>query len=163
MQQGEFVRHVHSYTSDYVRFADAKAGFAIAVTGVLLGVVATRSASWQWVPLIEWQPFDVVRYLLFLTFLGSDGLAFLYAIRAITASTRSTLSSLVGFPDVANFGPQPYFDQLSALGTDEREREIAFHITELARIAMRKYSSVNSSLSVIRLAAGAAAAIVLVH
>lgn len=163
MTYTEFIRHVHSYTSDYTRSADTKAGFVIAATGVLVGVVAQRTASWQSAPFWAWEWPEVVRAAVLAFFLLTDGLAFGFAIASVCPTTVQSRDSLVAFPNVARFEPKEYLELVKALSPTDMERQITDHCTDLARIALNKYQAVNNSLVVLPMAALSAAIIVLVH
>ncbi len=57
-QQQDFLWKTHSYINDYIRFSDTKAGFAITLSGALLGLLYSAKThelflkapfdSWSW-------------------------------------------------------------------------------------------------------------------
>ena len=158
MNPTEFVRHVHSYTSDYTRFADTKAGFVLATAGVLFGVVAPRVSL---LPMTWTSGPDVLRAVLLVIFVIADALAFYHAVGAVRATVMGSAHSLVAFPAVALLSPPNYAVLVSSISEDARVEQVSTHIIELGQIALRKYRQVNQALTALEVAAFYAASVVI--
>ena len=160
----DFLWKVHSYTNDYIRFADSKAAFvATAVTGLIAALVAShvfdalnRLPFGAW-PFRSWIGFGALCLLV---------LSFAFALVAI----RPRLHSVVGkgfiyWRSIEKHGNDMKFaSSVMSLIPDAIELNVSRHLFELARICSRKYFWTNLAM-IIGVVGGALAgdAILLSH
>jgi hypothetical protein len=142
----EFLWKVHSYTNEYIRFADAKAGFVVGfASAVLWALFAGRChemfivvAPRQWNAL-AW--LSLASYLLLLASI----LASITAVRPRLWAGSS--KGLIFWKSVTRYGDMDaYTNAVLAVSPDELPTHLANHVYALARVSGRKYAWVNAGI-----------------
>lgn len=142
--RSDFLWHVHSYTNEYIRFGDAKAGFIVAWSGALLSVLVSTGKH----ALLCQCPFTSWWFWVAAAAFATQGVSFLFAVLAIrprlsTESPKGFIywgsirghSSLDEFREaVRNANPNDFLDALSG------------HLFTLAQIAVEKYYWINRGI-----------------
>lgn len=146
MRRDEFARHVHSYTSDYTKFADGKAGFGLAASGALLTLVSQITKDWHQMDVGSATLLDIFRGVLLFSFFLFDGGALICCLRAITASTVGDRSSLVSFPSISEMGHTKHYHRVLRASPEDLDKQLLQHASELSTIAMLKYRWVNRAI-----------------
>jgi hypothetical protein len=142
----EFGENTRSYLTDYIKFADGKAG-AVLTLGIAVasaaGAVADRtSQSFAHVN----GAFSVVAILLGFPVVVSTVMLILHAIRAIAPNTKSAQHSLASFPDIASMRPEDYVAACRGLSEDGAVEAYAQVNARLATIATAKFASITEAV-----------------
>ena len=146
----EFLWKVHAYTNDYIRFADAKAGFCAGVASALMGALfASRFQDFFTKALARdpgatWNLLAGASLLAF-TFLGASVVAAIAAIRPRlwTHSNKGFIfwESISSYRTAAEFGAA--YETQTEL---ELNACLSHHLYSLATICRRKYACVNAAI-----------------
>ena len=145
-QTAEFVWNVHSYTNEYIRFADTKAAFTAGAATALIGGVVASSIfdSSLRVPLYQWS---------LLQWLALVGLLFLsISLWLCIAAIRPRLwnDTPVGFifwnSIVAHGTAKQFTRAVHDLTERERSDAATDHLFILASIAKRKFECVDRAI-----------------
>jgi hypothetical protein len=143
--QLEFCKHVHSYMSESIRFADQKASYTLAVaTGLWVilsaqGLPQSLAAAWG-----AWHVGDWIGcaslVLLSIGVLGSIG-----TVLPRTKPCRP--DGLVSWGCVSRYGrPEAYLGDLADVHANRAAAELAQHSHELAVICAKKYRMLGFSI-----------------
>jgi hypothetical protein len=145
-------RHVGLQITDYIKFADAKAGLILTLVGAL-GAVAGYTAPSTFA--VAKQAGDVAA----LVFLGAQGttavsvaLVLYFTFEAVYPRSNPAHAPLVSFPDIAVLKPEDYAEMFARATLDEVLRDCAFHNSTLARVAVAKFNGLSRAMWWARLA-----------
>jgi len=143
----DFLWKVHSYTNDYIRFADSKAAIVAGAVSTLIGALIA-SGIFDHLLTYSWRGRPSPVYF------GMISLGFLFsALMCAVASIRPRLTSDVpkGFifwdSIVEHNNEKAYCGAFAKLTPEDLERNVSRHVYTLARICKRKYFW--SSLSIV--------------
>jgi hypothetical protein len=132
-----FAYHLHSYISDYIKFADQKAAFIFAINAALLGYQFRSKAYLMWLKKPSfWTPLDIICLLGMV--LLAVGLAFSSAV--VIPSLRKTHKGIVFFRSVSEFADASnYASNVINSAPGRLTREILEHAFDLSKICSSKY------------------------
>jgi hypothetical protein len=139
----DFLWKVHSYTNDYIRFADSKAAFVAASSAALIGaVMGTRVLDEVGQKGLAQCPAHCWVGLFALVLLAA---AFLSAVFAIRPRLRATTNKGFIFwgSVVEHKNDLSYSKAVQALKTDQLELNVSRHVFALAKICKTKYFWTN--------------------
>lgn len=146
MTPSEFTVSTRDYISDYIKFADAKAGAVMTIT-VALGAVAGFAAN---------EFFAAVRaasdvWFAAATIIAAVGAACAamtvwFCIEALAPNTTAAQNSLASFPDIAKMDAVAYKSAVVALDSAAAAAEFASLNTTLAAIASLKFGNVRTAV-----------------
>jgi hypothetical protein len=148
--QTEFLWKVHSYTNEYIRFADAKASVVIAWAGALLGALFSQQAyllifrDWT-VDLAAFaNSFSVTAAHLALA-IGFSMAVYVVLPRLNKAGKEPRPNELIFWGSVRAFSDSSKY--LAAVSTcNDEDRCVADHIYVIGGIAAKKYSWLRTSI-----------------
>ncbi|HEU4583278.1 MAG TPA: Pycsar system effector family protein [Polyangiaceae bacterium] len=152
----EQARQVGLHISDYIKFADAKAGLIltfVAAVGALVGVTAPAALAAS----------KDAHVLAAMILVGahvatavSVAAVLWYTIAAIHPRGDYAHGSIVSFPDIARMKPSEYVDKITQASAAELLRNCALHNATLASIAVAKFASISRAMTWARVALFAA-------
>jgi Family of unknown function (DUF5706) len=141
-----FLWDVHKYTNDYIRFADTKAAFMVAVSTALIGTLVSSSVfdSSFHQNLCHW---TVYRWSAWggLLLLICSLLSGVMVIRP-RLWNKANPGYIFWNSVVAHRTPERFAVALGKLSAADRTRQVSDHLFILARIAERKYTLVAFGL-----------------
>ena len=156
------MQSVNNYITDYIKFADAKAGSILTLVG-LIGAVAGAAAP------TALDAMKQTNTILFAVGIGAGALTvactcvvIFFTIDALSPRTTSSLS-LVSFPDIAKLDGEGYANSVAALSTAQMQRHYAVHNVNLAKIASAKFDDIRVALKWARVAVLAAYVMLLAY
>ena len=139
-------RDVGLQITDYIKFADAKAGLILALVGALGAVVgytapsalaaAREAGSFAAIVVVGAQVVTA----------ASVALVVYFTFEAVYPRSNSAHAPLVSFPDIAAMKPGDYADKFARASLDEVLRDCALHNATLARIAMAKFKALSRAM-----------------
>lgn len=140
-------RDVGLQITDYIKFADAKAGLILTLVGAL-GAVAGYTAPSTFG--VAKQAGDAAA----LVFLGAQGttavsvaLVLYFTFEAVYPRSDPAHAPLVSFPDIAAIKkPEDYAGMFARATLDEVLRDCALHNATLARVAMAKFMGLSRAM-----------------
>lgn len=142
----DFLWKVHSYTNDYIRFADSKAGFVAASVVTLIGTLVAAHAFDHvgWIAPSSWPVHTWIGFLA----LGLLVVSFLCALLAIRPRLHSTVpKGFIFWTSVAEHANDlAYAEECSKLTAHEIELNVSRHVYTLAGICKRKYFWTNLAM-----------------
>ncbi|WP_437795469.1 Pycsar system effector family protein [Sorangium sp. So ce693] len=148
----DFSSKTNAYLTEYIKFADAKAG-AILVFMTLVGAVvsATSERMLSTAYTAAWGAF-VLGAIAAGAILVSVTMTLWYTVAALLPRTSNANQSLHSFPDIVKMQPEYYASSVLALTPESIARNYSFHNHALAKIAMAKYESVERAMRALRVA-----------
>jgi hypothetical protein len=135
----DFLWRVHSYTNDYIRFADTKAGFTAGIVAALMGALIASHPfdSIGHTPIYQWhyRTWASIIALLFLLF------SFGFALWAIKPRRNTSMPKGFIYWDsiAAHTSDAGFAEACRQLNEDDLELNVARHLHTLAGICKRKY------------------------
>ena len=160
----DFLWKVHSYTNEYIRFADSKAAFIVAIAGALIGVVISsrvfdglrRLPLGGW-PAVSWCAFFAV------TCLSISVVCATFTVRPrLWGSAQKGVIYWAGV--MRHNSSHTFYCELNALSEQSRAEAVADHLYILASICARKYAWLNRGIIFgLAGAIGAALAVLWIH
>ena len=146
MTKIDFGQQNRAYISDYIKFADAKAGAALALV-LAVASAATAFADHTISDFKSAAPvFSVLGVVIALPLVVSTVIAILYAILAISPKVTPAESSLASFPDIAEMSHADYLGACRVMTEDSEIDAYASVNSRLATIAMSKYSAIADTI-----------------
>ena len=157
--QVDFLWQVHSYTNEYIRFADTKAALTIAWATALLGAlyaervhaVPDRTTAFLVITLMATAPLCagfVLAVLSILPRLYRNPIAKLRANSTTSTATKSV--GLIYWGDVQSLKNASAYEQhIEKLDEENIVGELSRHMFVLSDIANSKYRLVNLSIAVV--------------
>jgi Family of unknown function (DUF5706) len=147
----EFGEKNRAYISDFIKFADTKAGAIIALTAAICSlfganatnIVAATKAAPLWLAVAAGIGGAVT--------LLSALLTVWFALKAITPDTGRTTASLASFPDIAALTEDAHCEQLAGLDEAGLIHNYALVNGRMARIACSKYEFIATAMTWMRL------------
>jgi hypothetical protein len=139
-----FFWEVHKYMNEYIRFADAKAGFVAAGSTALIGALVS-SAIFDAFFKVSFSGLRMAALIGLLLLLG----ALVFAVLTIRPRLhgKSLSGGYIFWESVAAHGSASTFRQAaSKLDSEDQSAELLNHLFVLAQIAERKYARVNLSI-----------------
>lgn len=146
--KSDFLWNVHSYTNEYIRFADAKASVVIAWAGAVLGtLVASKTYANFWDNKL-WT--SGTMFMAWVTLLSFFLLAASFVVAILTIAPRlkydgKALKGLIFWEVVQTFSNGEAYAQAVKDCTDLDSR-VAQHVYELASVAHGKYAKVTYNI-----------------
>lgn len=136
----EFTWRVHTYTNEYIRFADAKAGAVFAIGSAVVGALWVSKAHLSFVESspIAWTGRAWLMLLSFIL-LAVGMLTSGVAVRPRLWTTQSTPGLLFWERVAAHTSGTSYWTALTASRPEELSRQVAEHVYDLAKVARAKY------------------------
>lgn len=144
--QAKYAKEINSYVSEYIRFADLKAGatltLTIAMSGALgsaipkiVGAANTSSAT------------KTVFVVLFVLAAIAAVLTILYSAFVLIPRVPPTPTrSLNSFPDIAQLKPEDYAAQIAALTESDIAKNLSVHNVTLALVAKKKFNAITTAI-----------------
>jgi len=159
-----FLWNVHSYTHEYIRFADAKACVVIAWAGALLGFLISADAHKGLLTLpCNWQVF-LLRFAAVLAFACLAASFVLAVIVVLPRVQKGTSKGFVFWKSIVAHGSMDHFrDAVRHLSESDLESEICNHLSIVASVADRKYWLITWSIGIGLLGSIAAAIVLLLR
>jgi hypothetical protein len=146
----EFIRDTRAYVSEYIKFADEKAGAVITfvtVLGASVGFAANDFLAGLKASSVVWY---VVGVIVGATVLLCAIMTPVHALAALAPNTNSDVMSLAAFPVIANLPPDEYIAKVIALSPDDVVTHYAAHNVILSGIATSKFSAIAAAMSWLR-------------
>lgn len=147
MDRADFAARNRDYVTDYIKFADAKAGailaIGLAVSG-LLGSLADKFASLftgEALPLV----LGIVAAVVAIVVVASTAMLVHNIVVALSPRTTAAAKSLASFPDIAA-DPSWYLEQCKALLPDSTAIHFEQHVAQLAAIAAVKFGHIRNAV-----------------
>lgn len=139
-------REVGKYITDYIKFADAKAGLTLTFTAAVGSVVGATAPA----VLAVAKDAGVVA----VGFVGaaiaataiSVFMVLLHASAAISPRSDPAQASLVSFPDIARIPTDEYVERVAQASTEQSLRDYSLHNATLARIATAKFKALAMAM-----------------
>ncbi len=138
----EYLWHVHQYVSESIRFADGKAGFCMAVSGGMLGALASNHDQ-----RMGHSPMDLEG----VCWIASCGLltaSFLAAVAVVFPRLRSHQpKGFIFWRGISEYESQEVFS-VSVLQVDKREltEHLAQNLFAISLVATAKYRCIRTSI-----------------
>lgn len=153
MDKVEFAANTNSYITDYIKFADVKAGVLLTVSGLLTGGLGKLSLSLF--DLLKSQDncwYSVIAIVTMLCVgLGLFGTLWM-SFKTLNPSLSEAENSLHSFPDIAERSCEDYTRSSLELSYDEIVSHFCTHNWTLSYIANTKFKSLQCAISWLRLA-----------
>lgn len=163
MDADEFGENTRVYITDYIKFADAKAGglltLVAAILGVLGGVAGKVIATIHSGP----APLAVVAFVSAGAIMLSGFLSIWRALEALNPRTGAARASLASFPDIASDGPDNYLKKVGAIAAGGWAGEYALGNAALARVASEKFKAIKKTIWWTRVLLFSTLIVVIVH
>lgn len=143
---GEFLWKTHSYINEYIRFADAKAGFTVAIATALIGALFTARCHerFLYIAPVQWTGIGWLSFLSF-AFLLASILAAVAAVRPRLWTTPS--EGFIFWESVTAFkSPENFTGALLNQTPDSLAVQVAHHVYALSTVCRRKYLYVNAAI-----------------
>jgi hypothetical protein len=150
----EFLWNVHSYTNDYVQFADTKAAFCVGIATALMAALFASKAHDLFRsgghPILA--GLSLGAFVLLAISMGA-------AVMVVRPRDKESEDGLVFWKDIAGRDTADLFvSEYSAQTERDLNRSLSVHLYDLARVCIRKYFWVN--VATFAGAAGSALAII---
>ncbi|MEJ7598496.1 MAG: Pycsar system effector family protein [Kofleriaceae bacterium] len=142
--QTKYAKEVNSYINEYIRFADVKAGAGLTIT------IAVAGALGKAVPALL-AATNNTSGKAFMTGLlliagAATAMSIIFATLALIPRVACAQPSLNSFPDIANYEPGKYADEVAELTERGIARNLSFHNVTLANVAMKKFKSITTAV-----------------
>ncbi len=145
-QEREYLWKAHSYTNDYIRFADAKAGFCVGIASAILWALFAAKCHDLFITFapLQWTPLAWLSFGSFLSLVSS----IVFAIIAVRPRlwTHSPKGFIFWQSVVEYDGPDDFTEAFKALGPEDLGVHLAHHLYSLAKVAASKYTWVNRAI-----------------
>jgi hypothetical protein len=145
-EKREFLWKVHGYVNDYIRFADAKAGFCVGLTSALIGVLySTRCHElFLKIPFQQWNFWSYLSLSAFISLASSVGLA-IHVVRP--RLRRHSKRGFVFWEAISQFeDAERYDDAYDTQTRHEMTMNLSHHVYALAKICDCKYRWVLAAM-----------------
>lgn len=147
----QFLQSELSRVSDWIKFADAKAGFIVAFYSAILGILWTQKGNvvsrildgtgfWAWI-------YNAIAITILILILA--GFYFLYTTICPQLKNGNTDRSLFYFGSVAKMKIEDYLKNVEKMNKDEVCRQVVEQIHTNSVIANAKMDSVKKSTQVL--------------
>jgi hypothetical protein len=161
--RSDFAAQTRDYITDYIKFADSKAGavlaVGVAVGGVIGGVSKAFLQEFSHTSALIMAPAAVSGVVV----AAATAMLLFRAIEALAPDVKPVDSSLASFPDIAS-DPQSFLARSEGLtDTDAIAREFEKHSVQLARIAKLKFDRITQALGWLRIQVFGTYALVLLY
>jgi pycsar effector protein len=140
----EFARHIHSYLSENIQFADQKAGFIFAASGAVLAYEFQKNVHLLWLKSPRsWSWLDGFACVSMLSLLVAGGMAAAVVLPRLKKSYRG----LVFFGSIADYGETTRFaTAVMQRNNDQLSQDLLSHSYDLAVICRTKYGILGCAL-----------------
>ena len=151
MNKSEFVASTNSYITDYIKFADVKAGALLTLSSLLAAGIGRlsfglfdslegRDSCWCWA-------ITVVTIWVGVSLLGTLWMS----LRALSPNLQKAKDSLRSFPDIAGCKCEDYTQSSLKLNSEEEiVSHFCAHNWTLSRIADAKFKALQCAVSWLR-------------
>ncbi len=142
----EFLWSVHAYINEYIRFADSKAGFCVALDAAVMGALYTAGTHTQFMtaPPLQWTLLAWISFAAFAALFASIVLA-VSAVRP-RLWIQST-KGLIFWDSITKHGnPDAFTNAVVSEPVPELDTHLAHHLYSLSTVCRRKYKYVNVSI-----------------
>lgn len=149
----KFLQSELSRISEWVQFADKKAGLISVFYSALLGLLLVKRDD-IFLHFTQKNQFDCVYFFFFFLFvlLMVFGVYYLYATVSPRLKNNNTARSLFYYGNIAASKIEDYLKDMESLTDDEAKRQVAEQIHTNSVIAEQKMSHVRKSTSLLLLA-----------
>jgi hypothetical protein len=144
--QTRFLSHVDLHIAESIRFADSKAGFAVALCTALIGAMFAAKCHLHFVhvPLRHWTIFSILSLTAFALLLAS----IVAAVVAIRPRLWNSPQSLIAWQNIARCEDcDAFVHGVLRQRSEDMGMQLAKHIHSGATICTKKYRWVNASIS----------------
>jgi hypothetical protein len=142
----DFLWKVHSYTNDYIRFADAKAGFVVGFASAVLWALFAGKCHEMFISVAprQWTGLAWMSLASYVSLLAS----ILASITAVSPRLWAGASKgLIFWQSVVRYGDaDAYATAALAVPSEELPNHLAHHVFVLASVSCRKYAWVNAAI-----------------
>ena len=140
----DFARHVHTYTTEYIKLADQKAAFVCAINSALLCYLFKNDFHEHWLKKVStWTVLDFMCFIAMLTL----AIGLCLAGSVIVPRLRQSHTGFVFFNSVAEYkSANEYSSEVIASLPIHLNRAILKHIYDLAGVCKAKYWKLTISL-----------------
>lgn len=152
LDRGTFIWNVHSYTNEYIRFADAKAGVVIAwVSAVIAALISTKAHYYFVKATLAFPGFgfrETALGVCSLTAFLALATSFVLAVWTIRPRLHSSqVRGYIFWENIRRYKQKKdYWDELGACDSAGLERTTAEHVWDLAEVCSRKYFWLNLAI-----------------
>ena len=144
--QLDFLWSTHRYLNDYIRFADTKAGFTIAISSSITTALFHSKVQDSFL-LVAPKQWGIVAFAAVFAFLA---LIVSISFGAWTIRPRLSTRQSKGFiywGSIARYGaPEAFWDALKRRPEGEMAEYLAHHVFDLSEVCKMKYASVRSAM-----------------
>jgi hypothetical protein len=159
----KFSEQTNTYLTEYVKFADAKAGGIMTVTSAIGAVVAATSER-VFAAARNVAPWVNTLGILVAALLAVAVVATLwFTIEALSPKTPAAGASLHSFPDIASMESATFVEKIVALTAAETTQHYALHNHTLANVAKEKFASVGNAIQCLRITLIAACVLAVIY
>jgi hypothetical protein len=145
MDRSEFAARNRDYVSDYIKFADAKAGAILAIGLAVSGLLGSLTDKIANLMTDASRPTMIVAVLVALVVVASTAMLVHNIVVALSPRTTASAKSLASFPDIAA-DPNWYLEQCQALVADNIAVHFEQHVAQLASIASVKFTHIRNAV-----------------
>jgi len=142
----EFLWKVHSYINEYVRFADTKAGFCVALAAAVMGALYSAKAHTQFMgtPPLQWPLLAWLSIAAFAALFAS----IVFAVSAVRPRLWIHSSKgLIFWDSISKHGsPEAFSSAVLNEPASELDSHVAHHLYSLSAVCRRKYKYVNAAI-----------------
>jgi hypothetical protein len=146
----DFGKDTRDYITDYIKFADAKAGAVLALGSGIAAVIGS-AVDRSVVPLRHTPiAIQVLVALVGILFVVTTVMVVWESIHAVIPRTTSAQQSLASFPDIATQAVDAYVASCEALTEPAIQREYSKANASLSRVANAKYDGIRKAVTWLR-------------
>lgn len=151
MNKVEFAKSTNSYITDYIKFADVKAGVLLTVSGLLAGGLGKLSLSIFELLKNRDNYWYLAIAIIIMLWVGVSLLCTLWmSLKALKPDTRRDEASLHSFLHIAECYKENYTQSFMELSCDEIVSHFCSHNLTLSHIANAKYNDLRYAVSWLR-------------
>jgi len=146
MDTAEFGEKTRAYVTEYIKFADAKAGAIVALVGLVGGALGVSAKPMLGAIASSHWSFGVLAVSLGVIAAVSGVMCLWHALDALSPRAPQAQRSLASFPDIARIDVDEYVAKARGLDTAGMANEYALVNSTIASIATAKFGSIRGSI-----------------
>lgn len=145
MDRIEFASRIREYSTDYIKFADAKAGAILAIGLAVSGLLGSLAEKITTI-LTDARPAIVLlAAVVAILVVASTAMQVHNIIVALSPRTKAAAKSLASFPDIAA-DKEWYLAQSQTLTADAIASHFEQHVAHLSSIAFDKFAHIRKAV-----------------
>lgn len=145
MDRTDFAARTRDYVTDYIKFADAKAGAVLAVGLAVSGLLGSLTDRIAAVLGGVSRPVAVIAAVVALLVVASTAMVVHHIVEALSPSITSAKKSLASFPDIAA-DQSWYLERCAQLTDRDIASELEQHVSHLSAIACSKFTHIAKAV-----------------